>query len=364
MRSGTSKGPSFAAVRSRFTFDFDRRGAKAAVYQHWGVTMATNKKKIIAPAVLARAGWDVLKARDDVEAIAYDPLMPTADFHTLLKDVDGVILALTRFGDAELDAGSRVQVAARIGVGFDSVDVPALTKRGIPLMTVGTANSPTVAEQAFAMMFTLAKRMPQNDAGVRAGTWRDQLTVYPVDFFEKVMLVVGFGRIGSRTAKRAVAFDMRVLVYDPYVKAEDVRAAGCEVVKDLDAAVAQADFITVHCPKNAETINMFDAKRLGLMKSTAVIVNTARGGIVNEKALFDVLAAGKISGAGVDVFEKEPAPVDHPLLKLENVVVAPHLAGVTQESMGRMGAAAVRNTLSVLDGTPNKENAVNPEVFK
>jgi D-3-phosphoglycerate dehydrogenase len=120
----------------------------------------------------------------------------------------------------------------------------------------------------------------------------------------------------------------------------------------------------VHCPKNTETIDMFDAKRLGLMKPTAVIVNTARGGIVNEKALFDVLAAGKISGAGVDVFEKEPAPVDHPLLKLENVVVAPHLAGVTQESMGRMGAAAVRNTLSVLDGTPNKENAVNPEVFK
>jgi D-3-phosphoglycerate dehydrogenase len=214
-------------------------------------------------------------------------------------------------------------------------------------------------------MMALAKLGVHFHSMVQDGRWAtDRMKRLPVDLVGKTLLIVGFGRIGSRTAKRAVAFDMRVLVYDPYVKADVIRAAGCEPVKDLDAAIAEADFITVHCPKNAETIDMFDAKRLGRMKPTAVIVNTARGGIVNEKALFDVLAAGKIAGAGIDVFEKEPASVDHPLLKLENVVVAPHLAGVTQESMARMGVAAVRNALSVLDGAPIKENAVNPEVFK
>jgi D-3-phosphoglycerate dehydrogenase len=325
--------------------------------------MATNKKKVIAPAIMAPAGWDLLRARDDVEAVPYDPLMPTPQFHALLQDVDGVALALTRFGESELAAAPRVKVAARIGVGFDTVDVPALTRHGVPLMTVGIANSPSVAEQAFALMFALAKRTAQNDAGVRAGTWRDQLAVFPSDFFEKTLLVVGFGRIGTRMARRALAFEMRVLVYDPYVKPQDIRAAGCEPVQDLDAAVAAADFISVHCPKKAETIDMFDAARLARMKPTAIIVNTARGGIVNEQALCAALAAGKIAGAGIDVFEKEPAALDHPLLKLENVIVAPHLAGVTRESMARMAVATVRNILSVLDGAPNRENAVNPEVF-
>ena len=145
--------------------------------------------------------------------------------------------------------------------------------------------------------------------------------------------------------------------------ADTVRAAGCEPVNDLDAAVSQADFITVHCPKNPETVNLFDAARLARMKPTAYIVNTARGGIINEQALYDVLMANKIAGAGIDVFEREPAPVDHPLLKLSNVVVAPHMAGVTRESMDRMAIMTCRNILGVLDGKPNKENAVNPEVF-
>ena len=325
--------------------------------------MATNKKKVIAPASMARAGWDLLNAREDVEAAAYNPLMPTQEFHQLLHDVEGVALALTPFGAPELVAAPRMKVAARIGVGFDTVDIPALTDKRIPLMTVGIANSPSVAEQAFSLMFALAKHNAQHDAGVRLGTWRDQLTTLPVDFLDKTMLIVGFGRIGTRSARRALGFEMRVLVYDPYVAADTVRTAGCEPVNDLDAAVAQADFITVHCPKNPETINLFDAARLARMKPTAYIINTARGGIINEQALYDVLAANKIAGAGIDVFEREPASVDHPLLKLSNVVVAPHMAGVTRESMDRMAIMTCRNILSVLDGKPNKENAVNPQVF-
>lgn len=325
--------------------------------------MSVNKKRLLLPTTMAKAGWEIAKSRDDVDAIPYPPSMPTPEFHALLNDIDGISLALTRYGEPELAVSPRMRVVARIGVGFDTVDVPALTKRKIPLMTVGIANSPSVAEQAFSMLFHLAKRNAQHDAFVRGGTWREQMTMFPLDFLEKTVLIVGFGRIGTRFAKRALAFEMRVLVYDPYLPAQKIKAAGCEPVSDLDAAVAEADFITVHCPKNAETIDLFDARRLARMKPTAFIVNTARGGIVNEKALYDILKANKIAGAGVDVFEKEPAPPDHPLLTLPNIVLAPHMAGVTKESMDRMAVAAVQNILSVLDGQPIKENAVNPEVF-
>lgn len=325
--------------------------------------MVTNKKKIMAPATMARAGWDILNARDDVEALPYDPLMPTAQFHEQLRDIDGIALALTPFRAAELAVAPRMRVVARIGVGFDTVEVPALTAHRIPLMTAGIANSPSVAEQAFSLMFALAKRNAQHDASVRTGTWRDQLNMLPVDFIGKTLLIVGFGRIGTRTAKRALAFEMRVLVYDPYLPAQDIKAAGCEPVTDLDAAVSEADFVTIHCPKNAETTNLFDAARLARVKPSAYIVNTARGGIINEAALHAALKAEKIAGAGIDVFEKEPASLDHPLLQLPNVIVAPHMAGVTKESVERMAVMTVRNILGVLDGQPMKENAVNKEIF-
>lgn len=325
--------------------------------------MTANRKRLLIPTTMARAGWQIAEARDDIEAVPYAPAMPTPDFHALLAEADGVSLALTRFGGPELAAAPRMKVVARIGVGFDTVDVPALTAAGIPLMTVGIANSVSVAEQAFSMLFHLAKRNALHDAYVRAGTWREQMTSFPLDFFGKTVLVIGFGRIGTRFARRALGFEMRTLVHDPYVAAATIREAGCEKVDDLDAAVAEADFISVHCPKNAETIDLFDAARLARMKPTAFIVNTARGGIVNEKALAAILAANGIAGAGIDVFEKEPAPADHPLLVLPNVVLAPHLAGVTAESMDRMAIAAVENMLSVLDGRPIRENAVNPEVF-
>jgi len=325
--------------------------------------MATNRYRVLVSKSLSAPGWALLKKRDDVEAIAYSPLITAPELHAQLGEADGIVLSLTRFGPAELAVAPRMKVAARIGVGFDTVDVPALTARKIPLMTVGLANAPSVAEQAFSFMFALAKRNSQNDAAVKAGTWRDNLGGFPVDLLNKTILIVGFGRIGTRVAKRALAFEMRTLVYDPYVPAATLKAAGCEPVTDLDAAVAQADFVTVHCPKNAETTNMFDAARLARMKPTAYLVNTARGGIVNEAALCAALAANKIAGAGIDVFEKEPAPLDHPLLKLPNAIVSPHIAGVTVESLDRMAIAAIENTLSVLDGRPIKENAVNPEVF-
>jgi D-3-phosphoglycerate dehydrogenase len=156
---------------------------------------------------------------------------------------------------------------------------------------------------------------------------------------------------------------MHVLVYDPYVPAATVKAAGYEPVSDLDAAVARADIVCIHCPKSPETIGMFNAARIARMKPTAYIVNTARGGLIDEGALHAALSSGKLAGAGIDVFDKEPTPADNPLIKLPNTIVSAHMAGVTVESMDRMAITTVKNILSVLDGTPNKENAVNKEVF-
>jgi D-3-phosphoglycerate dehydrogenase len=185
----------------------------------------------------------------------------------------------------------------------------------------------------------------------------------PFDLYGKTVLVVGFGRIGTRSAKRCQAMEMNVLVYDPYVQASDIEAAGCERVTDLDAALPRADFVTIHCPKTPETVGMFNAARLQRMKPTAYLVNTARGGIVDEPALHAALTTAKLAGAGLDVFEQEPPPQDNPLLKLPSVIIAPHMAGVTRESLDRMGLQTARNILSALDGKPIRENVINKEVL-
>jgi D-3-phosphoglycerate dehydrogenase len=157
--------------------------------------------------------------------------------------------------------------------------------------------------------------------------------------------------------------EMNVLVYDPFKSAAEIEGAGCEPVSNLDAALPRADFVTVHCPKTPETVGMFDAARLARMKATAYLVNTARGGIIDEPALYAALSAGKLAGAGLDVYEQEPVQPDNPLLKLANVVSAPHMAGVTKESLDRMGLQTARNILSALDGKPIRENVINPEVL-
>jgi D-3-phosphoglycerate dehydrogenase len=198
---------------------------------------------------------------------------------------------------------------------------------------------------------------------VKDGQWSTRLGLLPFDLFGKTVLIVGFGRIGTRTAKRCLAMEMNVLVYDPYKSAAEIKAAGCEPVTDLDAALPRADFVSIHCPKTPETTAMFDAARLKRMKPSAYLVNTARGGIVVEAALHDALASGKLAGAGLDVFEQEPPPLGHALFELPNVIIAPHVAGVTREALDRMGEQTARNMLSALDGEPIRQNVINQDVL-
>jgi D-3-phosphoglycerate dehydrogenase len=328
--------------------------------------MATNKKKIFITESMSRPGRALLSARDDIDLIEFPNMISQADFNAKLKEhapVHGVALGGTRFGDPELESSKDMLVVTRIGVGFDAVDVPALSRRKVPLMVAGTANSPSVAECALFMMLTLAKRATEMHSLVRDNRWPERLGMLPFDLYGKTILIIGFGRIGSRTAKRCLAMEMNVLIFDPYKPAADIKATGCEPVTDLDAALPRADFVSIHCPKNPETIGMFNADRLKRMKPTAFLINTARGGIVDEAALHAALSSRKLAGAGLDVFEQEPPPAGHALFALPNVIMAPHVAGVTVEAVDRMSEQTARNILSVLDGDPLRQNVINQDVL-
>ena len=236
--------------------------------------MATNKKKIFLTESFSQAGRALLQERDDLDLVEFPNMISAGDFEAKLREhapVHGVALGATRFGEPELVASGDMKVVTRIGVGFDAVDVPALSRRKVPLMVAGTANSPSVAEQAMFMMLTLAKRATEMHSIVKDGKWASRLGMLPYDLYGKTVLIIGFGRIGTRTAKRCLAMEMDVLVYDPYKPAAEIKAAGCEPVADLDAALPRADFVSIHCPKSPETVGMFNAARLQRMKATAYL---------------------------------------------------------------------------------------------
>jgi len=308
-------------------------------------------------------GVRILRAREDLSVVTYPVRIAPADLHRLLPEASAVALAPTPFRRAEIDASPKLEVVARIGVGFDAVEIPPLTARRIPLMVVGTANSTSVAEHAVFMMMALAKRALDMDGRMRAGMWHDRQHDLPVELAGATVLVIGFGRIGTRTAPRCAAFGMHVLVYDPYVQPELVKKAGYEPVADLDAALGRADYVTIHCPRNPETIGMFGRERLARMKRGAILVNTARGGIIDEDALLEALQSGQVGGAGLDVVDVEPAPPGYKVLQHPRVISSPHVAGVTVQAMDAMSVMTARNILSVLDGAPIRENVVNAEVL-
>jgi len=325
--------------------------------------MATNKRKVMLPHTMGKQGIDLVRSREDIETVIYPAGISQSDLLPQLADCAGIALSGTPYKQTEMDASPAMQVVARIGVGYDAVEIPALTARRVPLMVVGIANSTSVAEQAFHLMIALAKKNAAMDRLVKDGKWNERHGALPMELSGKTVLIIGFGRIGTRSARRCQGFDMNVLIFDPYVDQAAITAAGCEPVADLDAALPRADFVSIHCPKSPPTIGLINAARLARMKRGAFIVNTARGGIIDEPALYDALKSGHIAGAGLDVFDMEPTPVNNSLLTLDTLIASPHMAGVTTESVAAMAVMTARNILGVLDGTPNKENAVNPEVF-
>ena len=268
-----------------------------------------------------------------------------------------VVRSQTKVTARVIEAATNLKVVGRAGVGVDNVDVDAATKRGVIVMNTPGGNTISTAEHTFSLLMSLARKIPQAHASMKAGKW-DRKSFEGTELYGKMLGILGMGRIGTEVARRAMAFGMRVLAYDPYLSASRARSLQVELVENLDEIVPRADFITMHMPATAETHHMLNAERLASAKTGVRIINCARGGLVDEAALLVALKSGQVGGAALDVYETEPPPADFPLRELPNVVLTPHLGASTaeaQESVGIEIAQAIRAML--LNG--EVRNAVN-----
>lgn len=281
-----------------------------------------------------------------------------------LREAEGLIVRGTVVDAALIAQAPKLKVVVRHGVGYDLVDVPALTARGIALMITPEANAASVAEHALMLMLSVARRVLPVDAGVRRGEWRVKGQSATFELGGRRVLILGFGRIGTRVARLCAAFGMRVGVHDPFIPAGTIRGAGYEVVKDRDAGLAAVDIVTLHLPASDATRGMVDAAFLAAMKPGAVLINTARGTLVDEAALDAALRSGHLSGAGIDVLRVEPMREAGPLLSHENLVVTPHVAASTAEGLQRMSWDSAGNALAYLAGEPDIDAVVNREVLR
>jgi len=276
----------------------------------------------------------------------------------LLRGIDGAIVSTDPFTARVIQAADRLRVISRTGVGYDAVDVPAATKRGVIVTTTPGVNRHAVADWALALILCCARKVPENLAEVRRGAWTRH---EGMDLAGKTLGVVGLGTIGKEVAKRAKAFGMRLLAFDLVQDLPFAAGQGIAYVP-LEDLLRQSDFVSIHCFLNAATRHLINAERLLLMKPTAFLINTARGGIVDTEALYRALHAKRIAGAGLDVFEGEPLRADSPLRALENVYLSPHTAGSTADARRLSGATAAENLIRALRGE-RPDGIVNPEVL-
>ena len=266
-------------------------------------------------------------------------------------DVDGIIVrALGRVTARIMDAAPRLAVVARHGAGVENIDVGAATERRIYVVNTPEANAESVAEHCVGMMIALSKRILPADRALRQGQWQARYNHIGRELQGKTLGLVGFGRIGQRVATIChQAFEMRILYYDIEAYPQVAQALGARRTT-LDDLLCEADYVSVHVPLLPQTRGLMDACEFALMKPTAFFLNLARGPVVNEAALLDALREGTIAGAGIDVFAVEPTPADNPLLALENVVVTPHMAALTEEALWRMATMVVRDVMRVWEG--------------
>ena len=320
--------------------------------------MSSNKYKILVVQGLHEQGLQMLKNRTDIE---FNVLMSDDENEILeaAKDVNGITVRTAKISSRIIEAANKLQVVSRHGVGYDSIDLVSLNNKKIPLTIAAHSNMISVSEQAMFFLLALSKNVFYYDDFTRKGDWTNRWDVKAWDLAQKNILVIGFGRIGSNFVKRALAFDMNVYVYDPYVEKEKVKISGAIPVDNISDNLSKMDAVTLHCPKNNETTDLFTKQEFDLMKKSSFIINCARGGILNEEDLYEALKNENISGAGLDVFDVEPTPSSNPLFKLNNVILSPHIAGVTVESTVRMATETVQNVLDVFDNKVNKSVVVN-----
>ncbi|NOR68167.1 MAG: phosphoglycerate dehydrogenase [Methylomarinum sp.] len=286
-------------------------------------------KKILVSDKLADDGINYLNEQSDIQ-VHIQVGMNEDELCEIIGDYDALLIRSdTKVTKRVLQAATNLKVVGRAGIGVDNVDIPAATEQGVIVMNTPDANATTTAELAIAHMFSLSRNLPEASASVRAGKWeRSQLVGAEIN--RKTFAILGFGTIGRLAAKRACGLGMRVIAYDPFVTPEIFEECGAQSV-DLDTLVKEADYLSLHCPMIEKTRGIIGAEQLKMMKKTAMIINCARGGLIDEAALYDALKNGEIAKAALDVYEQEP-PKDSPLFELDNITFTPHLGASTREA--------------------------------
>ena len=307
------------------------------------------------------AGIEVLRAEKDIELQLVDEVS-THSYRPFVARADAILIRTQPLPAEVIREAARLRIVSRHGVGYEAVDVDELNRRHIPLAIVGDVNSRSVAEHTMLLLLAAAKRLIAYDSAVRKGEWDYRNSMQARDLYGKALLVIGFGRIGRRVAEMAAPFGLTISAYDPLLTDAAILAAGATPVHDLNAALTSADFVTVHAPKLSDK-PMIGASELARMKPAAVLINAARGGIVDQKALLAAIEAGAIAAAGLDVFEDEP-PSPGALMSDHRVVLTPHMAGLTLECAERMAIVAARNILDFFEGRLDPALVVNTEALQ
>ena len=303
--------------------------------------------RILIADTLAQQGIDMLSERHQVElrtGLSEDDLLAAvADVHGL------VVRSQTRVTARVIAAAPNLEVIGRAGVGVDNIDVDAATERGVIVVNAPLANTTSAAEHAFGLMLALARNIPRGDASLRGGRW-ERSRLMGVELAGSTLGIIGLGRIGSEVARRARAFEMRVVAHDPFVSGERASALGVEML-ELEQLLAESDFITLHTALHEGTHGLLSADELARVKPGARIINTARGELIDEQALYEAVESGRVAGAAIDVFSEEPA-TGNILTTSERILVTPHLAASTAEAQDRAAVSVAEQVLAVLDGQP------------
>jgi glyoxylate reductase len=323
------------------------------------------KPKIYVTRELPERGLKMIRQHFDTEVWPEYAPPPKKVIIEKAKNVDALATLLSDKIDAEIfNVAPKLKIVSQLAVGFDNIDIPEATKRGIYVTNTPEVLTDTTADFAWTLLMAVARRVAEADKYVRTGQWKvgwhpNMMTGR--DVYGTTIGIVGAGRIGYAVAKRATGFDMKILFYDVVPRPEIERLGARKV--DLDTLFKESDFVSIHVPLMKETHHLVNEERLRMMKKTAYIINNSRGPVVDEKALYKALKEGWIAGAGLDVFEQEPTPMDNPILKFDNVVVAPHISSASLETRSRMAEMVAENLVAFFEGK-KPPNLVNADAMK
>lgn len=318
-------------------------------------------KKILVVQPLHPKAFDLLDARKDV---TYDVVtdFTEANLAKAIRNVDAMTVRDAPLSEAVIGQAASLRVISRHGVGYDNIPIAFCTQRNIPVTIVGSVNAVSVAEHTMFLLLGAARAGVVLDRAVRDGNFSTRRKTFGLELCGKTLLLIGYGRIGQEVGRRAAAFGLRVLVYDPYYEGEsDVPIT---VIDTLDVALKQADAVSLHLPLSDETRNILGARELGMLPKGAIVVNASRGGLIDEAALVDAVRSGALHGAGLDTFEVEPLQSDSSLIREQRIILSPHTAALTEDALIAMGMKTVENALAGLDGSLNAEFVVNKDVLE